>query len=137
MDGCLLFFLLAGALIVVIAVSNDNAKSKARRNYQASLAALKADPTDATLREETLRLGRAYSNAMRNWRGVSLFDEIALANDINAACAGATRQIAAAPPPRASTSIEDRLRRLEELRGKGMITDDEFAARRLEILREV
>ena len=37
----------------------------------------------------TLSLGRAYSNPTRDKKGVSLFDEVALSNDIGAACAAA------------------------------------------------
>ena len=51
--------------------------AEARATYQDSLTKLKADPTN--------------SNLTRNNKGVTVFDEVALANDINAACGGTTR----------------------------------------------
>ena len=63
---------------------------RARKAYDNSLETLRHDPNNPELRADTLRLGRAYSNLTRNDKGVTLFDEFALMNDINAACARAT-----------------------------------------------
>lgn len=68
---------------------------RARAAYQESLSALKARPSSADLRQRTLDLGRQYSNLTRNRRGVTVYDEMALMNDINAATAGATASAAA------------------------------------------
>src|SRR5713101_238931 len=65
------------------------ALDKAKHDYQDSLSKLKAVPANADLRQKTLHLGRIYSNLTRKKKGVTLFDEVALMNDINAACAGA------------------------------------------------
>jgi len=39
--------------------------------------------------------------------------------------------------PAAAGSLEDRLRRLEELRGRGLITDQDFERRKAELLKEI
>jgi len=131
------------ALVVWMVVSENrraNRKRKsfleAHRAYQEHLEQLKDEPTDPALRQETLRLGRLYSNLTRNNQGVTIFDEVALANDINAACA------AAASPHRAkegsgSQSIEERLEKLVRLRDRGLISMTEWAERRKEILKDV
>lgn len=132
-------------IVIVIVVNLENAKKQkqldaARQAYQDSLALLKTRPTSADLRARTLELGRNYSNLTRDKKGVTVFDEVALSNDIGAACAAA----AVAPPvpaqaPVASSkpSIHERLRQLDELRNQALINDSEYAARREKILDEV
>ena len=66
------------------------AKEKARRDYLTCLRYLEQDPNNPDLRKKTLELGWAYSDLMRDSQGHTTFDEVALMNDINAACAGAT-----------------------------------------------
>ncbi len=134
------------AVIVVISITSNNsarqrakALEDARVAYQTSLAQLKRNPTSADSRQRTLEFGRIYSNLTRNKKGVTIFDEIALMNDINAACAGATT---VSSPPRTTTAplrqtIEERLARLAELKAKGLIDDAEYNARRHKILDEV
>lgn len=94
-------------------------------------------PPIATGREQTLALGRHYSSLTRNSRGVTLFDEVALMNDINAACAAAAmpRHVAALPAPK--ESLEARLARLTELQAKELISETEYQERRSQILREI
>jgi membrane protease subunit (stomatin/prohibitin family) len=46
-------------------------------------------------------------------------------------------QPAAAPPQAAAPSIEARLEKLADLKGKGLITEEEFQARRAKILEEI
>ena len=41
------------------------------------------------------------------------------------------------PAPSPGTDIEDRLQRLADLQAKGLISDDEYAKRRAEILGEI
>jgi uncharacterized membrane protein YdbT with pleckstrin-like domain len=43
----------------------------------------------------------------------------------------------ASPPPAASGSSADRLRELERLRSEGLLTDDEYAAKRAEALKDL
>jgi len=146
MDACGFIFLLMFVSFVVglvIMASQNEARSKARAKelreaeaaYRSSLAALKASPTDADLKENTLQRGRIYSNLTRNKQGVTMYDEVALMNDINAACAAA----GASQPVRAGTirSIEDRLSNLQQLRERNLITVQEYEQRRAEILREL
>lgn len=112
----------------------------ARAAYQSSLAKLKHDPTNADLKQRTLALGREYSNLTRDSKGVSLFDEVALSNDINAACAGATRH---QPPasggslPPSAGSLESRLSRLADLQSRGLLSAQEFQEQRARILQEL
>ncbi len=134
------------AIIIIAVVRNENAVKQrakaleeARVAYQTSLAQLKQNPTNADLRQRTLALGRKYSNLTRDKKGVTIFDEIALMNDINAACAGATT---VSSPPRTTTApprqtIEERLAKLAELKAKGLIDDAEYNARRQKIIDEV
>jgi len=97
-----------------------------------ALAALKANPTNADLRERALAIGRAYAALAREQGKITIFDEVALSNDIAAATAGAS-SAATAPV----TSIEERLTRLSDLRAKGLLSDQEFDARRQKILDEL
>ncbi len=60
--------------------------------YKNSLEALKNNPTDANRKQKCLQFGRELASLTRNYQGiegVTIFDELALMNDINAACAGA------------------------------------------------
>jgi len=104
------------------------AQAAARRDYEEALRQLVRDPASAQLRTRALTLGRTYSNYTRNQSGITVFDEVALMNDINAAAAAAS-----APPP---ASIEDRLTRLHDLRTRGLISEGEYDERRREILRD-
>jgi hypothetical protein len=131
-------------LVVVLIIFSLNSAGKqqakvlaaARDAYFNSLIKLKANPTSADLRQTTLQLGRTYSNLTRSNKGVTIFDEVALSNDISAACAGATN-IHENKVPKPDQTIELRLERLAELKAKGLIDDDEYAARREKILDEV
>ena len=116
--------------------SNERSKRlrQARDAYQASLTRLKSSPTDANLREDTLRLGRAYSNLTRDRKGVTVYDEMALMNDINAACAGAA---GAGTPSEGTKSVEERLAQLQHLRDTNLISADEYEERRQAILQAI
>ena len=131
-------------LIVVVAVMIGNSTNKqrvqalmdARKAYQNSLTYLKAHPTDAEVRQGTLEYGRRYSNLTRNRKGVTIFDEVALMNDINAACGGVTTN-AVNKQTSPSQTIESRLLKLAELKSNGLITEQEYEAKRQKILDEV
>ena len=124
-------------VIVTVKASNEQTKqlNAARDAYFDALRRLKANPTNADLRQTTLQLGRTYSNLTRNKSGVTVFDEVSLSNDISAACAGAATLIANKQAQ--SLTIESRLQKLAELKGKGLIDDEEYTARRAKILDEV
>jgi len=108
----------------------------ARKNYQDALSRLRSDPVNPLVKEDALKLGRHYAAVTRKGQGfaVTLFDEVALSNDIQAACAAATAQSA---QTLSSRSIEQRLEVLDTLRKKGLISDAEYKSKRIEILNEI
>jgi hypothetical protein len=140
---CLVVIVIGTIIFIVNAQAQAKKREEARLAYQASLDKLKAAPTNADLKQNTLALGRIYSNLTRNKSGVTLFDEVALLNDINAATAGATAPgvIAAAPAPvpisAAAPTAETRLSNLSDLKAKGLIDETEYAAKRQKILDEM
>ncbi|NWD77695.1 hypothetical protein HX890_26590 [Pseudomonas gingeri] len=125
------------ALVFLMVWAQQKAKTKARQAYQASLANLKADPRNADLRQQTLALGRAYSNLMRDKKGRTVFDEVALMNDINAACSGASEFPVNKPAPAAPDDTEARLEKLLSLKNRNLIDDSEYLVRRKEILESI
>jgi hypothetical protein len=125
---------LAVIVIIVIAMNqSDNRIRQARKEasaaYQESLRRLKSNPADADLRQHTLHLGRTYSNFTRDKKGVTVFDEVALMNDIGAACAGATATVNSRKES-VSSSIEERLAKLTDLKYKGLISEQEYNSKK-------
>ena len=113
------------------------AQEEAKAAYEQSLIKLKSNPASADLRQRTLQLGRAYSSLTRSTQGVTVFDEVALMNDINAACGGVALSANSEPAAPPKASIEERLAKLGELRVQGLIEEEEYSARRSKILDEV
>ena len=133
-------FVVSGILLFpfILAIVTDRIeRNRAKWNYHQSLASLKAHPTNADLRQRTLALGRVYANQTWGKIGVTLFDEVALMNDMNAACAGAVHlpQPAGANPTQ--PPVEQRLVKLTDLRTKGLIDEEEYRSRKQKILAEV
>lgn len=133
--------LIVGGMIVA-AVAAAQAKEKARVDYQQALGYLRQNPTDPRAREDTLAKGRIYSNLTRNSQGVTIYDEMAIKNDLDAACAAHAAPISqplppAVAPPSPNSSAAARLEKLNELKASGLITDDEFATKRAAILAEL
>lgn len=139
------FFLIILVIAVIgVAVAQGVAQAKAvenaRRAYHASLATLAAQPGIARLRQDTLALGRTYSNLTRDKKGVTLFDEVALMNDINAACGSSamgTDNYFPAPPDIGASSIADRLAKLDTLRDQNLITPEEYNSKRKNLINEI
>jgi hypothetical protein len=104
----------------------------ANTTYQGWLAKLKIQPTNADIKQKALKWGRIYSNLTRESKGVTVYDEMALMNDISAATAGAA--VATVATVSGGASVEDRLKTIDDLRTKGVISDQEHAARRQKIL---
>jgi len=79
------WIILIGIVVIglLVGLGKGQKAEEAKKVYGASLTALKLDPTNAELRQVTLELGRKYSNLTRNGKGVALFDEVALMNDLN------------------------------------------------------
>jgi type II secretory pathway pseudopilin PulG len=115
-----------------------NQKQKA---YQDALSALRQDPTNASLHEQALQLGRIYSAATREGNIVTLFDETALANDIRAVTANATQTTMPVSAPSSATtpatSLDDRINALLKMKASGLITDAEFDQKRKELLDSI
>ena len=129
-------------IIVFIAVRRSKAAEvgAAHQWYENLLDQLKQNPNDPELYQATLEAGRTYSNLTRERRGVTIYDEAALSNDLNAARARTGQHIASQTisfPQSASVSVSDRLRQLDGLRSQGLITDDEYAAKRQRLLDEL
>lgn len=119
-------------------IAQAKAKEAAKQAYLEALSALKSDPHDADNKQRTLALGRAYSNLTRDKKGNTLFDEVALMNDINAACAAAGSNL----KPQSVTltsgnTIGERLSTLSQLKDRGLIDDSEYEKRRAEILQSI
>lgn len=140
MEGvaCALVF----ALPVVVAVGifahfqarEKKAREAAWASYQQGLRELRSNPASADHKERALQLGRHYSNLVRDRSGVTVFDELALANDLSAACAGAAGPPAARP---ATATVEARLEHLSTLRERGLISEAEHESKREQILNEI
>ena len=142
--GCFVVFLVVIAFALVATYLASEAKRKALAAawaaYQSSLSKLKGDPANPDLRKATLELGRTYSNLSRDKKGVTIFDEVALSNDIQAACAAAAAPPVAPPVALTSSaggSLEERLKRLSSLKAQGLISDAEFEEGRRKIIGEI
>jgi hypothetical protein len=145
MGGFFILILVLGSIVAFQAYKRHLA-DEARRTYEAakvayqrSLGDLKSDPTNTQLREQTLRLGRHYSNLGRNSQGETVFDEMAIMNDIGAAVGSAATliqppQSAATSPPSDHAAVEERLRRIKALREKNIISETEYEAQRAAII---
>ena len=130
-----------GFIITLILFAYDrDAKAReeelqnARSKYDDVLTSLKTNPSDPDMRQKAVEIGRVYSNLTRNKRGVTVYDEMALMNDINAACAGAT---AISSKAETSPALEERLAKLSELYEKDIINELEYKERRQKILDEI
>ena len=109
---------------------------------QEALRLIKRNPTNADYKEHALHLGRAYCNLSRNLKGqggVTIYDEVALMNDINAACASTQHAVhAQAPAPVAQQeSHESRLRRLNDLYDQKLIDEQAYLRRKQEIINSI
>lgn len=107
-------------------------------SYREALRLLEARPSDPALRRQALECGRELAAFCREDGSETVFDELALKNDLDAATASVNLDSAA--PRRHSVgnrdqpSVENRLRKILELRDAGLITDSEYEARRGSIL---
>lgn len=133
--GLVVFF----GLAIYSGMAKAKALEAAKQKYLDALSALKLHPTNADLKQTTLALGRAYSNLTRDKKGNTLFDEVALMNDINAACAAAGTNLMPAPSalPVPTKTAEERLSTLAQLQEKGLIEKSEYDKRRTEILESI
>lgn len=140
---------LAVGLAVVFAFEKQYRLVQSRRNYQAALAAVSADPDNNAKATAALAAGRAYARAVRahsGQKGVGLFDEVALQNDLAARRGNRATAPAPSPLPAPSTSAAapaelsakaDRTEQLLKLAGlheKGLLSKDEFEREKRRLL---
>lgn len=133
----IIVFLAFAAMKILTLVLSPFTQKEAKKQYDLKLDELRNNPNDPDIRQQALALGRNYSNVMRNGDGVSVFDEVALMNDIGAACAGAGATDR--PKQRVASSIaadglEQRLNAIDELKRKNVISNAEHARKRAEII---
>ena len=135
------FFFVAVAVVLFVLISDSNAKlsqlNKAKKCYVDSLEDLKKDPANSDLRQKTLALGREYSNLARNSKGQTIFDEIALMNDLNAACARTQQVISNQTLQTPTQTVAERLVQLQGLKDQGLIDQIDFDRRKSEILAQI
>jgi hypothetical protein len=145
-DGGGVFCLIVLIVVGVVVFTSKNNKAQelqaARERYLEALNKLKQNPRDPNLKQVALGVGRQYSFLTRNKQGITTFDEMALMNDLNAATAHAFEVSAPSPAPipasyTQSLAPEDRLRKLDNLKNQGLISEEEFADRRAKILEEL
>lgn len=125
------FVLVAIALVAIVvgsAVGIGVHQGKKRKAYREALDALRSDPTNPDRKEAALAAGREYAGACRMGGMGSVFDEVALGNDIAAACAGASK------PPQANPGAFSRLTELDDLRRAGLVTEEEYQQQRKAII---
>jgi len=135
--------LIVGAILGVVfamvwaASAANEAKVKARHAYEDSLSALKLAPSDPDLKQQTLQLGRGYSQLTRDGKGIAIFDEVALMNDLSAVCAGAAAASSPSPTssaPAREATIHTKLTELRQLHNAGLVSDHEYTTLRSELL---
>jgi 2-keto-3-deoxy-galactonokinase len=108
----------------------------ARQAYARALARLSEDPDDNARRLFALDCGQHYAALARQAagnRGVAIFDEVALQNDLTARLG---KKVSIAQ----SDSATDRLsllERLSQLRIQGALTDEEFEREKQQLLGAV
>lgn len=111
---------------------------EAERTYRNALRDLKRNPNNPDLKQKTLALGRQYSAICRENNAATIYDEMAIMNDINAATANATQhQPSDSQHTTNKLSIEDRLTKLNDLKNKGLIDETEYLQRKQKLLDEV
>lgn len=127
---------------LILWVASRSASEAARRlqdaqeTYRERLRLLRERPNDPDLKGKALEWGRYYADLTRQQKGVTLYDELAVANDIKEACTEAKNQkhagASATPQP---TQVQlDNLRAHFE---RGAITAQEYQSRRRKLLDEV
>jgi hypothetical protein len=110
---------------------------QSRHFYEKCLAQLRQNPTDPHGRQEALEAGRTYAAYKRHREGgrLTLYDETSIANEIEAASAAALAHLK--QTGEASLRFEERLERLEALRAKNLLTEEEYKDKRAAILAEL
>jgi hypothetical protein len=131
--GSIEIWIVVGVVLGVLYAIGKSANTKnAKKAYEDALEQLKQSPTDPNLRQKTLQLGRKYSNLTRNSKGVTIFDEMALKNDIDAACARAAEVAAIHASKPVSAAAE--IRKLTELLEESILTPEEWQSAKAQLV---
>ena len=114
-------------IIIGVLIWAANLKSKKKKAYLNALQELKQNPNDPNLHEKVLKLGRRCFGLKVHPEGKTQFGEVALMNDINAACAGRTVKVEVTNPHAFSgKSVAQEIEELRQLCTEGVLTDEEF-----------
>ena len=126
------------ALIIAVIIYDQEQRkkkiAKAKKEYNDALDMLRKNTNNNELREYALACGRYYATLAANDKR-TMFDEVALMNDLNAIQA-TTAQPAPAPQENKG-DVKTRLANLESLYKEEIITKEEYETRRNQILSEV
>jgi hypothetical protein len=128
---------LIGTIAVIIDIRQRRLRQEKLQIYKNSLEVLKNNPSDSNLKQKCLQFGRELAHLSRRYQGingVTIFDEVALMNDINAACAAAP---SLSTKTEISQTLEQRLAKLSELKEKNLLSEQEYNERRRKILDEI
>jgi len=139
LDSGMWWIVVVGGIAIGVAqgISNSRKLAAAKRAYLAHLNLLKASPCNPSLKQRTLELGRSYSNLTRDKKGVALFDEVAIMNDIGAATAAATSLGKTSASDVDAPSTEERLEKVYSLYERNLISSDDYKRQKDRILSEV
>lgn len=139
-------------VLVMVAFLKRYLLVQAKQNYKAALAALSADPDNNAKSIAALAAGRAYARTARAYagqKGIAIFDEVALQNDLAARRGKGTtapplgapiQQPAGSASPTASTGSSaltdrtDQLLKLAGLHEKGLLSKEEFEREKQRLL---
>lgn len=133
----ILISLVVGLVYLMRTDSNtpENNVDESITNYMNALEALKKNPTDDTLYNEALRLGRLYATVSNQQ-----FDETEFENHVRPwDDATISTQHSESPHAtmRSSHSINERIDALIMLKESGLLSDEELAQKRKEILDSI
>jgi hypothetical protein len=131
---CILAIMVVVGVFVAMVVYFYRAQTSCRNRYLQTLELLKQNPHDPELKTQALTFGRQYAQTVRST--VLAFDETAIMNDINAACAQAGSKVRIVADANASAT-ETRLSELERLRHKALISNEEYEERRRKIIDSI
>ncbi len=130
---CMLFLLVVLLPACGLSAVRSAPRKRAKKAYYESLEKLKERPNDPDLRDQALQLGRTYAALSRNPKCVTIYDEMSIANDIQAACARATTGETSVakvevtnPAALSGNGIAQEIEKLGQLFLKGVITSEEF-----------
>ncbi len=134
--ACIVIIVFILSLYALNRWQKRQAIQRALKDYEAALLELKRTPTDSDIRQITLEFGREYAKLLRDNKQATVFDEVALMNDLNAIGGGHVVSDTLGKKPM-DRGVEERLGTLEDLRSKKLISEEEYRKRREDILNQI